>query len=321
MFSKKSLIAEIIRFTSHSQIHSKRKELFQQNQAFLKQYFANSPVPVQTDSPTKPVPRTTKMLPTRVSDLSLHQVTVTDGPNVTIKTTHNMPSANVKSRSSMKIAEYDLNGDRDFLNFNITEYVDEKLNRIGSKEDGKILEKTLFKKGFKLRAFRDGQMGKQTIVDKLKQYVKDLKKDKRDVKILIIAFMAHGGDEDVIVFSDKRTCRYKSLLKPIFECEQLRGVPKVIINQFCRGEFNMNTAYMDNVTNGNADRNRLINGQADLLQCFATVEGNVAVRQKDGSPFIKELCLLLKEWVSMTVLWITISARCFITFIAYSKKE
>ena len=321
MFSKKSLIAEIIRFTSHSQIHSKRKELFQQNQAFLKQYFANSPVPVQTDSPTKPVPRTTKMLPTRVSDLSLHQVTVTDGPNVTIKTTHNMPSANVKSRSSMKIAEYDLNGDRDFLNFNITEYVDEKLNRIGSKEDGKILEKTLFKKGFKLRAFRDGQMGKQTIVDKLKQYVKDLKKDKRDVKILIIAFMAHGGDEDVIVFSDKRTCRYKSLLKPIFECEQLRGVPKVIINQFCRGEFNMNTAYMDNVTNGNADRNRLINGQADLLQCFATVEGNVAVRQKDGSPFIKELCLLLKEWVSMTVLWITISARCFITYIAYSKKE
>ena len=302
MFSKKSLIAEIIRFTSHSQIHSKRKELFQQNQAFLKQYFANSPVPVQTDSPTKPVPRTTKMLPTRVSDLSLHQVTVTDGPNVTIKTTHNMPSANVKSKSSMKIAEYDLNGDRDFLNFNITEYVDEKLNRIGSKEDGKILEKTLFKKGFKLRAFRDGQMGKQTIVDKLKQYVKDLKKDKRDVKILIIAFMAHGGDEDVIVFSDKRTCRYKSLLKPIFECEQLRGVPKIIINQFCRGEFNMNTAYMDNVTNGNADRNRLINGQADLLQCFATVEGNVAVRQKDGSPFIKELCLLLKEWISITIL-------------------
>ena len=60
----------------------------------------------------------------------------------------------------------------------------------------------------------------------------------------------------------------------------------------------MNTAYIDNVTNGNADRNRLINGQADLLQCFATVEGNVAVRQRDGSPFIKELCSLLKERVS-----------------------
>ena len=76
------------------------------------------------------------------------------------------------------------------MNFNITEYVDEKLNRIGSKEDGKILEKTLLRKGFKLRVFRDGQMGKQTIVDKLKQYVKELKKDKRDVKVLVIAFMA-----------------------------------------------------------------------------------------------------------------------------------
>ena len=76
---------------------------------------ANSPVRVQTDSPTKPVPRTTKTLPTRVSNLSLHQVTVTDGPNVTIKTTHNMPPANVKNKPSMKIAEYDLNGDQDFL--------------------------------------------------------------------------------------------------------------------------------------------------------------------------------------------------------------
>ena len=292
------MVDEIIQFKNNSQIHSKRKELFQQNQAFLKQFLANSPVLVQSDSPTKPVPRTTKPLPKRVSDVSLHPVTVTDGPSVTIKTTHNMPAANFKSKPSMKIAEYDLNGDRDFLNFNITEYVDEKLNRIGSKEDGKILEKTLLKKGFKLRAFRDGQMSKQTIVDKLKNYVKELKKDKRDVKVLIIAFMAHGGGEDVIVFSDKRTCRYKALLQPIFECEKLRGVPKIIINQFCRGEFNMNTAYIDNVTNGNADRNRLINGQADLLQCFATVEGNVAVRQKDGSPFIKELCLLLKEWIS-----------------------
>ena len=167
------MINKIIRFDNSSQIHSKRNEMFQQNQTFLKQFLASSAaVPVQSDSPTKPVPRTTKTLPTRVSNLSMHPVTTTDGPNVTIKTTHNMPFNNAKSKASMKIAEYDLNGDRDFLNFNITEYVDEKLNRIGSKEDGKILEKTLFKKGFKLRAFRDGQMGKKTIVDKLKQYVK-----------------------------------------------------------------------------------------------------------------------------------------------------
>ena len=57
----------------------------------------------------------------------------------------------------------------------------------------------------------------------------------------------------------------------------------------------MNLAFTDNVTDPNASRQGLINGQADLLQCFATVEGNEAVRQEQGSPFIRELCLLIKE--------------------------
>ena len=315
MDSKRPLVNAIIQFDNDAQIHGKRKELLQQNQAFLKNLPANSPVPeplIELDSPTKPVPRTTKTRNIQISELSLNPVAATDmvsnTPVITIRTnnipTNNIPANNMpsygKSRQSTKIPEYDLNGDRDFLNFNITEYIDKKLNRIGSKEDGKLLEKTLRKKGFELRAFRDGEMSKKTIVDKMKGYVKELRKEKRDVKVLVIAFMAHGGGEDIIVFSDQQTCRYKSLLQPIFECEKLRGIPKIIINQFCRGEFNMNTAYVDNLTNENVDRNRLINGQADLLQCFATVEGNVAVRQKDGSPFIKELCLLLnsKECVS-----------------------
>ena len=287
---------EIVRLTNYSQIHSKRKELFQQNQTFLKQFLANSPVPVQSDSPTKPVPRTITT-PTRVSELSQQPAIVKEGSNTNIRTTNNMPpiASNAKNKPSMKVTEYDLKGDRDFMYFNITKYDDEKLNRIGSKQDGKLLERTLSRKGFQLQAFRDGEMSKDTILNKLKQYVKELKKNKRDVKVVIIAFMAHGAGEDIIVFSKKETCRYKSLLQPIFECEKLRGIPKIIINQFCRGEYNMNTAFVDNVTKGSTDRNRLINGQADLLQCFATVDGNVAVRQKDGSPFIKELCSLLKE--------------------------
>ena len=77
--------------------------------------------------------------------------------------------------SDIKIAEYDLNGDRDFLSFNITEYEDEKLNRIGSKEDGRLLEKTLSKKGFKLRAFCDGQISKESILSKMNDYVKELR--------------------------------------------------------------------------------------------------------------------------------------------------
>ena len=62
----------------------------------------------------------------------------------------------------------------------------------------------------------------------------------------------------------------------------------------------MNLAFTDNVTDPNASRQGLINGQADLLQCFATVEGNEAVRQEQGSPFIREFCLLLKERLSLS---------------------
>ena len=68
-----------------------------------------------------------------------------------------------------------------------------------------------------------------------------------------------------------------------------------MINQFCRGDFNMNLAFTDANTGGYISRRKLINGKADLLQCFATVPGNVALRQNDGSPFIRDLCFFLKE--------------------------
>ena len=185
--------------------------------------------------------------------------------------------------------------------FNITEYDDKKLNRVGSKQDGKILEKTLKKKNFHLRGYLDGIISENGITNKLNSYLNKISKEKRDVKVLVIAFMAHGAQGDQIVFSNEHTCKYISLLQPIFECESLQGVPKVIINQFCRGEFNMNLAFTDtNTSSSNTNtityvsRQQLINGQADLLQCFATVQGNVAVRQDNGSPFIRELCSLLK---------------------------
>ena len=57
----------------------------------------------------------------------------------------------------------------------------------------------------------------------------------------------------------------------------------------------MNTAFSDDIQQQSGYRNRIINSQADLLQCFATVEGNVAVRKHNGSPFIRELCTLMKE--------------------------
>ena len=123
--------------------------------------------------------------------------------------TNTNPSRNIQDRSTKTIAKYDVNGDRDFMYFNITEYKDHTLNRIGSKEDGKILNRTLKNKKFILKAFRDGQINKKCIVDQLKQYVKEVNDKQRDVKVLIIAFMAHGDQGDRILFSDKSSCKYK----------------------------------------------------------------------------------------------------------------
>ena len=284
---------KIVRFNEHSQIHSKRTELFQQNQKYFDAYIADTSKEVKTDMQTKLSSNPTKKTATRVSNLSKHQANIVNN-QVRNHSSNNIPK-NVQNRPSNQIDEYDLNGDRDFLYFNIFEYKDKTLNRVGSKQDGKILERTLKRKNFELKAYLDGKISQTAITNKLKSYLNGISKAKRDVKVLIIAFMAHGAQGDQIVFSDESTCKYISLLQPIFECESLQGVPKVIINQFCRGDFNMNLAFTDTKTGGHVTRQQLINGQADLLQCFATVQGNVAVRQNNGSPFIRELCSILKE--------------------------
>ena len=63
----------------------------------------------------------------------------------------------------------------------------------------------------------------------------------------------------------------------------------------------MDLAFMDNVASGNLNRYGLINCQTDILQCFATKEGNIALRKQTGSPFIRELCLFLEERVKTSL--------------------
>ena len=219
--SKRSLIDEIVRFNDHSQIHSKRTALFQQNQQYFKDFFASACKEVKTDTPTKQPKQSshpTKKTDTCISNYSLNQANIVNN-QLRNNSSNNVSSRNVQNDRSKKIDEYDLNGERDFMYFNITEYDDKKLNRVGSKHDGKILEKTLKRKKFQLKAYLDGLISEAAIRNKLKSYVDEISRVKRNVKVLIIAFMAHGAQDDRIVFSDESTCRYISLLEPIFECK------------------------------------------------------------------------------------------------------
>ena len=97
-----------------------------------------------------------------------------------------------------QVEEYDLNGDRDAICFNITEYDDKESDRDGSKIDGARLKETLSRKGFRFKAFRDGKLRKEDILDELNNYVEAIGNERREVKILVIAFMAHGTEDDYI---------------------------------------------------------------------------------------------------------------------------
>ena len=100
-------------------------------------------------------------------------------------------------KNLIEIGEYDLNGDRDILCFNISKYGG-KEDRKGSEKDAQILKETFIRKGFQVRAFEENEVSKTIILEKLNTYVKEIEKNQRDVKVLAIAFMAHGAEGDII---------------------------------------------------------------------------------------------------------------------------
>ena len=140
--------------------------------------------------------------------------------DLTVSRPQSQSYSETEYQSSRKIPKYDLDGDRDLICFNITEYQDSISNRIGSEIDGELIKETLLRKQFKLKAFRDGKLHKNTIINDLRAYAYDVEVNKRDIKILIITFMAHGAEGDRIIFSDETTLKYTSLLQPIFNCER-----------------------------------------------------------------------------------------------------
>ena len=183
---------------------------------------------------------------------------------------------------------YDINGNRDLLIVNIAKF-DNQDGRSGSEVDVESLKSSFGTKSFKL--FKDPLNGRVTYNDfhnLLKAYIKHIQK-KGTPKLLAIAIMSHGTENDKILFSDHGTKSVYKILKPIFTCDELTGVPKLVICQFCRGEFLIPTATM--VADSANDNQTTINGQADTLFYFATAIGNLAIRDdRNGSPFIKVFC-------------------------------
>ncbi|XP_052839520.1 uncharacterized protein LOC128254441 isoform X2 [Drosophila gunungcola] len=96
---------------------------------------------------------------------------------------------------------------------------------------------------------------------------------------LVIAILSHGDCNGLIEACDD-TAYYlnKDVLFPLFRNDTLRGKPKILIVQACKGTLE-------------ADSNLIGYNPRDYIICYGTSEGFKAYRHTSfGSPFIQTLC-------------------------------
>ena len=135
--------------------------------------------------------------------------------------------------------------------------------------------------------------------------------DKFAAFVLIV--MSHGDDRDCILGVDNRMTNVRALMREFQagRCPSLKGKPKTLIIQTCRGSLQSNVERFDDfVESINADSTEfdladncvgsfsldsslsksVFPPEADFLLAFATVPGYVAFRsRKSGAFFIQVL--------------------------------
>ena len=120
--------------------------------------------------------------------------------------------------------------------------------------------------------------------------------------------MSHGDDRDCILGVDNRTTSVKALMREFQaeRCPSLKGKPKILIIQTCRGSRQCDVERFDDfVQSINADPTELdladscvgpfsldsslsksvFPPEADFLLAFATVPGYVAFRSEESGAF------------------------------------
>ncbi|XP_041563372.1 caspase-1-like [Drosophila elegans] len=109
---------------------------------------------------------------------------------------------------------------------------------------------------------------------------KKLEKENLELRsALVIAILSHGDCNELIEACDD-TAYYlnKDVLFPLFRNDTLRGKPKILIVQACKGSLQ-------------ADSNPMRCNPGDYIICYGTTEGFEAYRHTSlGSLFIQTLC-------------------------------
>ena len=200
-------------------------------------------------------------------------------------------SSTMITRSPVKKNQcYDISGTKDLIIINVLKYKNGK-PRTGSEKDVERLENAFESRDFNIaKKITTGEVLYDQVKEALKSYVKS---DARP-SLFAIAIMAHGDEEDRVLFSDGRLESVNKILEPIFKSPKFLGIPKLIICQFCRGNSQIYACQVDkNNTLDSVDskNDKFINALSDTVYYFATAKGNPAMRSKnDGSPFITSFC-------------------------------
>ncbi|XP_074622410.1 uncharacterized protein LOC141880775 [Acropora palmata] len=184
--------------------------------------------------------------------------------------------------------------------------------RKGAEQDDKRLE-NLFK-SLRFRVIMKRNLEKNQI-ERVAQEYGGRNHDKFAAFFLIV--MSHGDDRDCILGVDNRTTSVKALMREFQaeRCPSLKGKPKILIIQTCRGSRQCDVERFDDFVGSiNAELDLADNcvgpfsmdsslsksvfpTEADFLLAFATVPGYAAFRSEEsGAFFIQELVEVIEKY-------------------------
>lgn len=110
---------------------------------------------------------------------------------------------------------------------------------------------------------------------------------------IVITILTHGSRFDTLAANDKCYSFYESILFPLFQ--PLKGIPKIIFTQACKGTTNLFLAkdsfdFPDNIEDP-------IGSPDEVFRFDSSFEGYVSLRHtKNGSFFINTLCKALDQF-------------------------
>jgi hypothetical protein len=187
---------------------------------------------------------------------------------------------------------YSLDGRKCVFVVNITRFIIDGNTKIrwGANHDQSAIETTFRNLNFDIINVGDQSSGEVRPNDITAAFQSFLNSNLDDIKLLSFVFMSHGSEGDKIQFTDGQMEKMLKILEPILIKKKLKAIPKLVITQFCRGS---DMAATDMAATDQADYalSNLVNPQTDMVICYATAPGNLAIRNPNtGSYFIREIC-------------------------------